>query len=229
MEPQPPNNPGNHPNPAATETRLKIILGILLGITIIGVSLFIFFPDIRLSNEFTYKSAAGEKFNFVTGYAGKVPIYNLKVSVSYGNQLFKNYEIPLRNKPQDLEAIPIEDKVKQKILNSRGIFITMHPELNQKAAIAGIQLAKVLGTADYGVFKIPVQGAFTEGINTTAQQEYPVKTCQDATPDIRVIILAKGGENKAYVTADCVIIKATDEENLIKVAEAVVLKLLNVL
>lgn len=215
-------------NPAS-EKNVKMIVFILLGITVLGIALFIIFPGIRLSNEFTYKNTEGEKFEFVTGYAGKVPIYTLKVSASYGDQLIKQYEIPLRNKPQNLKAISVDAVVRQKILNSRGIFITMQPELDQKAAIAGIQLAKVLGTADYGIFKIPTQGAFTEAINTTAGQDYPVKTCQDATPDIRVIMLTLGGENMAYVAADCVIIKATDADNLIKVAEAVVLKLLNVL
>lgn len=206
-----------------------MIVFILLGITVLGIALFIIFPGIRLSNEFTYKNTEGEKFEFITGYAGKIPIYTLRVTANYGNQILKQYEIPLRNKPQDLEAIQVDPAVRQKTLNSGGIFITMQPELDQKAAIAGIQLAKVLGTADYGVFKIPTQGAFTAAINTTAEQDYPVKTCQDATPDTRVIILTLGEENTAYVSADCVIIKATDEDNLIKVSEAVVLKLLNVL
>ena len=228
METQPQAQPQTQLHPA-TEKRIKWIVIILLGITLLGVALFVLFPGMRISNEFTYKNQEGEPFKFVTGYAGKVPIYTLKVTATYGDKLLKHYEIPLRNKPQDLAAIPIDSEVKNKILNSRGIFITMQPELNQKAAIAGIQLAKVLGTADYGIFKIPVQGASTLPINTTNTSDYPVKTCQDATPNIRVIILTLGGENKAYVTADCVIIKATDEGNLIKVAEAVVLKLLNVL
>ena len=215
--------------PESGEKSVNMIVYILIGIAILGVAAFILFPGMKVSNEFTYKNQAGEPFEFVTGYAGKVPIYTLKVTATYGDKLLKQYEIPLRNKPQELEAIPVDDEVRQKILNSRGVFITMQPELDQKAAIAGIQLAKVLGTADYGIFKIPVQGAFTLPINTTNTSDYPVKTCQDATPDIRVIILTLGGENKAYVTADCVIIKATDEGNLIKVAEAVVLKLLNVL
>lgn len=215
--------------PVNQEKRTNIILYSLAGLLIIAIALFILSPNLYQGKDFTYKNKEGEKFEFVTGYVGKVPIYTAKVSVSYGNKLFKNYEIPLRNKPKDLESILIHPEVKQKILNSRGIFISMDPELDQKASIAAIQLAKVIGTADYGVFKIPTQGAFTQPINITNNQDYPVKTCDDATPDIRVIMITLGGENTAYVTANCVIIKGTDGDNLIKVAEAVVLNLLNVL
>jgi len=217
------------PAEKTAEQGINKVVYVVMGIALFAVVLFILVPNINLSDDFTYKSPSGEGFDFVTGYVGKIPVYTLKLSASYGDKLTRQYEIPLRNKPKDLENIPVEDRVKSKLLSSQGIFITLDPELDQKATIAAIQLAKVLGTADYGVFKIPTQGAFTQPINTTNQSNYPVKTCQDATSDIMVIQLTLGMENKAYIKNNCVIIEATDTENLIKVSEKVVLRLLGVM
>jgi len=215
--------------PANIEKRTNIIIYSLLGLLLIAIALFMLSPNVYYGKDFNYKNKDGEKFEFVTGYAGKVPIYTLKINVNYGNKLIKPYEIPLRNKPSDLEEIQVDSKIESKLLNSKGVFITMDPELDQKASIAAIQLAKVIGTADYGVFKIPTQGAFIQAINLTNNQDYPVKACQDATPDIRVVLLKLGNENKAYIDKDCIIIEATNPDNLIKVAEKVVLTILNVL
>ena len=207
----------------------NLIVYLLIAIVVISVLAFIFLPKLRSANEFVYTSPSGEKFNFVTSRVGVTPIYTLKLFVTYGDKLNKQYEIPLRNRPYDLEDIEVDKGIRTKILTSKGIFITLDPELDQKAVIAGIQLSKVLGTANYGVFKIPTQGAFTLPINTTNQSDYPVKTCRDATQDIRVISLQIGNETRAYLNKDCIIVEGKNTEELIKASEKTVLKLLNVM
>jgi len=208
------------------EKKLNRIAYALLAIIVIVVAVFIVSNSVN-SNEFSYKGPTGETFNFVTGNIGKIPIYNLKVYINYGDALIKPIEIPLRNRPKDVESIAIEGDVRAKIITSTGIFITQDPLLPVETSVAGIQLAKVLGTADYSVFKIPTQGAFTESL--TENPEYPVKTCKDATQNTRVILLQQGPENKVYVKGECVIVQGTDSNNLIKAAERTVYALLQVM
>jgi len=204
----------------------KIVIGLIIVIIAI-TAFFIFKPNSGITGDVVYESPKGEEFGFVKSQIGNIPIYTLTVYVHYSDQLIKPYEIPLRNQPKDLEEIPIQDGIRTKILSSTGIFLTMDPNLDAKVTVAAIQLAKVLGNADFGVFKIPTQGAFTS-LEETAP-DYPVITCNNATAQTKVILLEQGDENKASIEGNCVIIEGTDPDNLIKVSEKVVLNLLNVM
>ena len=220
--------------PESIEKSIDKILYVLIAIAVLAVLAIIFIPNLNpFSNKIIYTSPDGEKFEIIKGQIGKVPIYTFRITVLYGRNLLKPYEIPLRNQPKTLKDISIDKSVKTKILNSKGIFITMDPELpeatNMSASIAGIQLAKVIGTADYGVFKIPTQGAFTKPINTTNSSDYPVKTCQDAAQEIRIIYLKLGNETRAYTQGECIIVEAKTPDDLIKAAEKTVLNILNIM
>ena len=183
----------------------------------ITIALILILPE--LSNTYTYTNPSGEKFTFIKSHVGDITIHSLTAYISYKNDK-KNYEhlIPLRNDPRELENILVQGKINDKILNKKYVYITLDPELKGESLIASIEIAKVLGQAEYGVFKIPTEGALIYKTNKTNSTDIPIITCNNANKEIGVIWLNLGKENKIYSIKDCVVIEATDYKSLIKVA-----------
>jgi len=205
--------------------RVSIVIGIFF-VILVG---FIVFASLTYNKgTFTgmhiYESPKGEKFTLIEGKAGDIEVYDLQInSERYGVEHL--YQIPLRNLPEDVKIISLSSREVKKILNAKGIFITLDPNLKAYASIGAIELAGVLGTADFGVFKIPTQGAFTEKIDS----DYPVKTCEDAKDGVIVITLILGDENRIDSEGDCIIVKGDSYENLIKSSERLIYGLFGVL
>jgi len=205
--------------------RISIVIGVFF-VILVG---FIIFASLTYNKgTFTgmhiYESPRGEKFTLVENKAGDIKVYELQINAErYG--VGHLYQIPLRNLPEDVKIISLNSKEVKKILNAGGIFITFDPNLKAYASIGAIELAGVLGTADFGVFKIPTQGAFTEKIDS----DYPVKTCEDAKDGVIVINLVLGDENKVYSKGDCIIVEGDSYDNLIKSSERLVYGLFGVL
>ena len=151
-------------------------------------------------------------------------LYELQIIVdSYGVEHL--YQIPVRNLPKDVESIPIETGTVPKIRNARGAFVTLDPNLKAEASIGAIEIAGVIGTADFGIFKIPTQGAFTEKTSI----DYPVKTCEDAKEGVIVILLKLSGKNEVSIEGDCIIIEGDSYGNLIKSSERLVFRQFNII
>lgn len=205
---------------------IGVIILILIAITIIIVS-----P--MLSNSYIHTSPSGEKFEFTRYSSGGLTTHVLTTYVSYkGDANNYKYALPFRYGPKQLEDISVNDNVNANVLNKKYIYITLNPKYSGKAILATIDLAKVLGTADYGVFKIPTEGALTylTDNQTNLTDTTPIITCNQVTKDVGVIMLLIGEKNRAYTNVQgCVIIEALDDENLIKVADRVVYDLLGVM
>ncbi|MBS3153069.1 hypothetical protein J4426_00690 [Candidatus Woesearchaeota archaeon] len=204
---------------------MNILIGVLIAILIA----FIIFASLTydrgvLTGRHIYESPKGSEFTFLETKAGDVDLYELQVYAErYGVEHL--YQIPFRNLPRDVEFIPIQEGVGKKVLNARGVYITLDPNLKADASIGAIEIASVIGTADFGVFKIPTEGAFTE----TTDIDYSVKTCEDAKDGVVVINLRLEDENSIYAEGDCIIVQGDSYVNLIKSSERLLYSVLTVL
>src|SRR3989344_4438655 len=130
--------------PEPIEKSIDKVLYALIAIAVFATLAIIFIPNINpFSNKISYTGPGGEKFEIIKSKIGTVPIYTFRINVLYGKNLLKPYEIPLRNQPKTLKDISIDKSVKTNILSSKGIFITMDPELpeaNQEIKIIYLKL-----------------------------------------------------------------------------------------
>ena len=205
--------------------RIGILVIILI---IIAIALMLIIPT--LNPKYIYTNDNGESFEFVKSPVGDLTMHVLTTYVTYKGDISDyQYTIPLRNGPKSLEDISVVKGINPVILNKKYVYITLNPDRNSQAVLASIEIAKVIGTADYGVFKIPTKGAFTHPVNNTNSTETPIITCKNANKDIGVIELRLGNENKIYSNKECVILEAKDEESLIRVADRFVYNLLGVM
>lgn len=205
--------------------RLGIIVIVLI---IIAIILILIAPS--LSNTYTYTSPSGEKFTFTKSSVGDLTLHTLTTYVTYKNDE-QNYQyfIPLRYGPKSLEDIYVQKGINDLILNKEYLYLTLDPNYNSEALLATIDIAKVTGTAEYSIFKIPTQGALIYPANNTNSTITPIITCNNANGKIGVIWLNIDDENKIYANKECVVVEGTDYDNLIKVADRLVYNLLGVM
>ena len=132
--------------------------------------------------------------------------------------------VNLRYGPKELEDIEVDNSIKDIILKSENIYLTIDPNESSKIAIATIDLGKVLGTAPWGVFKIPTQSALTQPIDNIT-----VKTCNDATQSTTIIYFKKGIQNSISNNNNCIVLEGREIEEIIKLSDRLALELLGVM
>lgn len=190
-----------------------LILGVIIGILVVQK-----YKDSK--SFFTYKGLYGDY------YIKKMLLENntlYNVNVDFPN---KRYIISLRNSPYDVENISLEPDIEKNLNRKEGInmlYVTKDPEIinitDNKATIAIIEFGRILGTNEFGIYKIPSQSANTKLPENNPSSTVPIVTCANVSKEISVIYVKLGNKNEVYSKNKCVIIEATDGDNLIKVAD----------
>ena len=153
---------------------------------------------------------------------GNGPLYKLKVFVRDSAE--PSY-INLRRDPRDIDDIQISVN-KEDVLAKSRLYITMHPtNLTSTSILAGAEISKITG--NQYLFAIPTTGAVILPVQGKVAD---VRTCNDVTKEVGIILLQLGDENKVYSDENgCVIVQGITEDNLIDGANLLDLYLLGVL
>ena len=208
------------------EKKLNILIYVLIAVTI---ALIIFavinFKKPILSNKYVYTSPSGEQFQFFKSEIGNITQHIVTIYAIDNQNNKHQVDIPIISDPYSIEDIPILNEVKTKILDKDGVYITLDPYGSSKSVLAAIEINRVLGTNDYGVFKIPTQSATYKPTNTT----FPYITCTDATKQIGVIYLLVENKTRIASLGECVVVEGKDYDDLIKAADKLTLHLLGVM
>ncbi len=211
--------------------KINIVLILLFILLIITISLILINPT-KKPNQYSYNGFLINKYRLPS--APDVEIHQLETYI--GNH---QYSIPMRNDPRVIELIPVIDldqvswlsqiqESNNYIILAKQIFLTFDPEklTGADTIIAIGEVGRILGTADYGIYKIPTTGAFTKVIQDS---NTPIKTCNDANIKTGIITFQLGDSNKVYTENDCVIVQGKDYDGLIKSSDRLLLALLGVI
>lgn len=188
---------------------ILIVLGVIL------VLLFVFFASLTLRQQsdlqFTYNGFDFKKVDFG---------YQLQL---YINQADYPALVKVRHKPQDLEAIPLDDVSFLKEKNR--IFITLDPtnkNLTGKTTVAALEIDAFIDNPY--LYNIPVNSSFTQPYANAT-----VKTCADVSATDGIIHLDLGDATAVSVEEGCVLVRGETEDDLIMAADRLVLTLLGVM
>lgn len=134
------------------------------------------------------------------------------------------YILNLRNDPVSLEDIPASGNLGTRVLGSKGVFITIDPYTNLTAttAIAALEIDGVIDNEL--LYNKTVASAMT-----SEYQDYPVITCDMANNDYIVIYLMLGDQTAVYSDGYCIVVEGTDEDELVRAADRLVLHLLGIM
>ena len=187
------------------EKQIRIMLGVILILLVIGASLLIFYQKYRYSDVFfEYNGFAIHKVE-IQG----IPIYKATIYVDD-----KPFLLGFRYNPRDLEGIKVEDGLKEKIIK-KSLYVTMDPGLSSKGTIAFSEVDKVMENPS--LYRLTTKPALTKEIDGN---DLPKIDCDDVTADIGVIRFMIGKADRVYSDeSGCVIVEAISEDNLIKVAD----------
>lgn len=201
------------------------IVSVILISIILVVAVF-FIRQKLLGPTFDYKGYKVTEFQ-IEGI--NVDFYDLRAPIRiYGGTGM--YHIILRNDPRELQDIEVGETTRKVLLDPkpRQVYLTFDPEMPNKGyvAVAIGQIAKIIGTT--GVFELPVTGAVTKEIEGL---ENKTITCDNSGKYDLVINLEYADETRVFVdehSQRCVKVQGTDEYELIKAADKVVLTLLGI-
>ena len=206
------------------------------------VVFFVVFGSLRIyrifkaeGSTYIYNGATGQfSFDIVENNGLKQHVVRVYVFEDDGKEHEK--VIPLRYGPKEMDDITVEKDIDNLVLLDltkedtlkNSIYITQDPKLVEESQrdsiVASLEIMKVVWDYSFGVYKIPMQMAYTSKGSTNL----PIITCKDTESNKGVIFLKYGNGNRIYSEEGCVILEATTSEGLIKVADRLVLDLLGV-
>jgi hypothetical protein len=150
-------------------------------------------------------------------------------TVQKGSQPF---QIPFYYHPRELEDIPVEQGLRNKFFDMRNngsIYITLDPDYNSTAVIAGVEIAKITGTK-YGLLNVPTRSGFIKQPKQSATEtETPIITCNNANNQTLVVWITLSDKNIAYSYGYCVILEAKSYDDMIRVADRTMYHLLGIM
>lgn len=185
---------------------------VLIVALIVMVGSFIYVMKVKSDRGLIdYTNSEGTDFKLV-----KYKIENLTL---YRINIFNGYYYSFRNSPLDVENITVEKGVEELLNRPAGteiVYITQDQEFLNKTStdslIAASEFSRILGTNDYGVFKLNVKNTFT-----TPTEKRDAVTCSDVNSTTAVIYI-KEGENRIYKEGECLIIRGTADD-IVKVSD----------
>jgi hypothetical protein len=154
--------------------------------------------------------------------------YNVEAYANDGMKyihIFKYYPTDLLDLDYDKELRSILYKDISGSLKKDKIYLSYDPAVSGEELLSAGTLVQILGTGDAGIFKIPVVISVTED---NGNPDFPIKTCEDASGEIGVILL-KYGEPKIYKDRDCIIIQGNNADDFKKLDDLLSYILLGVI
>ena len=134
--------------------------------------------------------------------------------------------IRLRNKPQDLEAIPIEGMdIEADVRQKESFFLTIDPQQNLtgRTTVAALEIDSVLDNA--ALYSIHVNSAVT----ASADQTKTVKTCKDVNATTGIIWLRLADQEAIRGQDGCIMLQAPNEDGIIRAADAFLYRVLGII
>ncbi|MBS3149877.1 hypothetical protein J4455_04270 [Candidatus Woesearchaeota archaeon] len=193
---------------------------------------------IKLDNsEYVYNGATG---NFAFEVVETNGLRQHIVTVYTFEDDKKEHEkvIPLQFGPKEMDDIVVEKDIDNLLLMGSKedslrdmIYITQDPlligESKRDSLVASLEIMKVVGNYTFGVYKIPINLAYTYD-NKNVEQKLPIVTCDDVLSNRAIVLIKKGNSNRIYSDKGCVILEAVSNKDLIRVADRLILDLLGV-
>jgi len=199
---------------------VNIFLVIMIILLILfGIIMFAYQKDKYSDIFFKYNNFEVHKVNFFDkGFAYKIRLVSL-----VDNKL---YTIESRYDPRVLEEIPVNINLND-IYNKKALFITMDQNATGVSVLAATEISKVTGNSL--IFRYPISDTFgalkepIEGKNVT------VMTCNNVSENIGVIFFEISNKSEIHSNNGCVILSGKDENDLIRVADRLMLVLLGIM
>ncbi len=203
-----------------TGKKITIFLAILL---VILVALFFIMYERAKKESMIYTGVTGEKYEFQKRILGGNTTFYYIYLTANG----RGYSYPFRNYPKELEEIPLNVDIQNDLFAKKLIYATQNigtaNKTQQQSFLGIMEVVRILGRAEEGIYGLAVKSAFIEDHNNNT-----IASCEDASKTIGVMYFKLGDENKIYADNGCIVIEGKDAEGLMKSSEKFAYHLLKV-
>ena len=203
-----------------TGKKITIILAILL---VILVAFFFIMYERAKKESMIYTGITGERYEFQKRILGGNTTFYYIYLTANG----RGYSYPFRYYPKELEDIPLDVNINNDLFTKKLIFATQNLETTnktqQQSFLGMMEVVRILGMADEGIYQLAVKSAFIEDYNNNA-----IASCGDVGKNTGVMYFKLGEENRIYTDNGCIVIEGKDAEGLMKSSEKFAYHLLKV-
>ncbi len=125
--------------------------------------------------------------------------------------------------PSDIENIPITDEIKNKILNTKMLYITFNPKnVTESMDKFRFDLTNLLSN----LYGIHAAGGITK---SSEQYNLPDVTCRNSTLFVPVLELKLNNRTEITIKDSCITAKAESSKEMTRIRDAVIYKLIGVM
>lgn len=208
----------------------NLVIAVVVVVVVFALTIGLMFIKSRRDFETTdmgnsFKIIEEDKY-FFNGFSFIKMSDNLwYTQVTKDNKLFT---LPMRYGPLEIEEIPVEEGVTEKIVNSSYVYLTVAPDVSSQYVMAMVEIGKVLGTK-YQIYNMDVKSAFTFSPENAIGAQQPIVTCDNATSSTRVVWFKKASPTIAYVEGDCVILQSDEDMGIVMLTDRIVYDLVNII
>ncbi len=213
-----------------------IVYGIIIVIILFIIAFIIVRNTSKQDNSFGNKYIYQGRTDNFTFQVVQYPDFKAQMLYLYvtQNNKFTLKQLPFDYTPYELSSYSIENGIENKILGTtnmkKTLYITQDLDLADKTSsysmLASAEIAKVTGIADYSVFMMNTNSAFTS--NNGNLSPGSIVTCDSANSKIAVIYLKLGDGDKIYSDGECVIVQSKNPKDIKKLATALIYRLVGV-
>jgi hypothetical protein len=191
---------------------------------IVGIIMLIFASAILLS-KYMFKDKNTVEYNHYV--FEKFEGNKWMTQQMIGGQL---YNIPFYNNPEQVLDIPVDPNAVRnlrifKTYSNGTVYITVDPNESSKVVLAGVEYARLLGTA-YNIYNMNVKSAISRSVDGF---EYEVITCKNQSKNTFVIYQTVTGKNLISVNGACITLESRTANESVRVADAFAFRLLNII
>lgn len=195
--------------------KILIFLGIIAGVII-----------------FTFLSSKTDK----PGSEVQTYVYNGYSVVNISNEWYVQIKIPEKNSihtiemrygPMQVEHIPFDKDIKKTIEDSKFIYLTIDPDMNSKAVIGMVEVARIVGNR-YDLYNIPSSSALTR-VRDGEISEYPIVNCDNSSSSETVILFKNGNSTQVTKEGYCIIVEGISDDEIIKASDVLTYNLIGMI
>lgn len=194
----------------------QLIIGIVLVVMVSVIAVIFFYQSYQFNKNFF-------EYNGFTIYEMEnngLNIYQIQFFLEGSEQPFV---INSRYSPERLEDIDVYGGLRGDIIKKE-LYVTMEPTLTGKATIAFAEINKYIENPF--LFNLPT---FPGLLKEVEDNDLPKVSCEDVSESKAVIMFKIGEKNEVYNENGCVILEATNEDELIRVASRLTLTILGIM
>ena len=212
----------------------RFVFGVFVVVMVLVIGILVGVGYYKSTKDYFVYQGVSSEYSFQKVDMDSMVQYRLMTNIMLNDERVE-YNMFFRSSPYDVEGVGLEPlDLRDRLLEGglKGIYVTQDYSLSlkteQMSTLGVIEFNRILGMSDYGLYKVPVQSAFTSLEGDMEESKIPVIGCGDGGDGVKVIHVRLGPLNRVYMDGDCVVVEGVDGSGIMLACDKFAYHLLGV-